>query len=138
MDRIVFISGIWNIVLGAGLLVPAIYEAVGMHIPNPFWGWILCGFLWFTSAVLLLAAKDLKQRGSFVYWEGILRLIAGTLLLTIGPLALGWPAWFIGGTDLAWALIYAFGLPRSLGTTHKKLLLDDLTSASVAKHQLCL
>ena len=126
MKRIVFISGIWNIALGAGLLVPSIYEAIGMRIPDPFWGWILCAFLWHTSAVLISASKDLKRRGSFVYWEGLLRYAAAALLLTIGPGVIGWPAWFIGITDLAWGLTYTYGLPRALGTTHKKLLFDDI------------
>lgn len=125
MKKIVFISGIWNIGLGAGLLVPALYGAIGMRIPDPFWGWLLCAFLWYTAAVLITASKDLKRYGSLVYHEGFLRFAAAALLLTIGPSVLGWPAWFIGSTDLAWGLIYTFGLPRFLGTTHKKLLFDD-------------
>jgi hypothetical protein len=56
--------------------------------------------------------------------EGFLRYAAAALLLTIGPGVIGWPAWFIGSTDLGWGLTYTFGLPRSLGTTHKKLLFD--------------
>lgn len=72
-----------------------------------------------------MAARDLERRGSFVYWEAFLRFAAAALLLTIGPSVLGWAAWFIGVTDLAWGLIYVCGLPRSLGISHKKLFLDD-------------
>jgi hypothetical protein len=126
MKKIVFASGIWNFLLGAGLLVPALTQTIGMRIPHPFWGWLSCGFLWNTSAVLILASRDLKRRGSFVYWEAFLRYVAAALLLTIGPEAFGWPAWFIGITDLAWGLIYTFGLPDALKTSHAKLFFDTV------------
>lgn len=125
MKKLVFVSGIWNFALGAGLLVPAIAEGIGMRIPHPFWGWLVCGFLWFTSAVLIMASRDLKRRASFVYWEAFLRYIAAALLLTIGPEVFGWPSWFIGITDLTWGLLYTFGLPVALNTSHAKLLLDS-------------
>jgi hypothetical protein len=124
MKKIVFVSGVWNFVLGAGLLVPALYGSIGMRIPHPFWGWLICGFLWFTSAVLIMASRDLWRHGSLVYWEAFLRYAAAGLLLTIGSGVMGWPAWFIGITDLAWGLSYTFGLPRALNTSHRKLLLD--------------
>jgi hypothetical protein len=126
MKMIVFVSGIWNFVLGAGLLAPPLYRSIGMRIPHPFWGWMLCGFLWFTSAVLIMASRDLGRRGSLVYWEAFLRYIAAALLLTIGSGVIGWPAWFIGVADLAWGLIYTFGLPGALNTSHRRLFLDAL------------
>jgi uncharacterized membrane protein len=57
MPRIVFISGVWNIALGAGLLVPALYEAIGMLI-GPFWGWILCAFQAPTNSRLYLRRSE--------------------------------------------------------------------------------
>lgn len=126
MRKLVFASGLWNFFLGAGLLVPWMYGAIGMRIPHPLWGWLLGAFLWFTAAVLIMASRDLRRRASFVYWEGLLRYLAGALLLTIGPGVLGWPAWFIGATELVWGLVYTFGLPGALSTTHTKLFLDSI------------
>ena len=126
MKKLVFLSGAWNAVLGAGLVVPALAARIGLRLPHPFWAWLSAAFLWFTAAVLILAARDLRTRASFVYWEAFLRYGAAALLLTIGPAVVGWPAWVLGATDLAWGLSYTFGLPRALQTTHRRLFLDSV------------
>ncbi len=125
MKRIVFLAGLWNLLLGAGLLSPALHGAIGMRIPHPFWGWLLFAFLSYTGVVLVMASRDLPRRAPLVYWEAFLRYVAAALLLTVGPDVIGWPAWFIGLTDLAWGLTFTIGLPRALDISHSKLLLDS-------------
>ncbi|HTX64541.1 MAG TPA: hypothetical protein VMD31_02105 [Opitutaceae bacterium] len=128
MKSLVIVSGVWNALLGAGLVLAPLAAQIGLRLPPPFWAWLSAGFLWFTAAVLILAARDLRTRAAFVYWEAFLRYLAAALLLTIGPAVLGWPAWVLGATDLAWGLSYTFGLPRALHTTHGRLLRDDLAA----------
>ena len=126
MKKVVFASGIWNVLLGLLLVSPAFYTCLCIRIPHPFWGWMLTAFLWYTGAVLILASRDLKRRAALVYWESFLRYGAAALFLSIGYGVVGWSAWVLGATDLAWGMIYMFGLPRALGATHKQLFLDAM------------
>lgn len=125
MKKFVFWSGVYNAGLAAFLLFPTLYAGVGMNICDPVWGWLIAGFLGFTSAVLILASQDLRHRAAFVYWESLLRYIAALVLVPAGlfgdvgliviPLGLG---------DLAIGLVYMFGLPKELQLSHSALLLD--------------
>ncbi|HXO18499.1 MAG TPA: hypothetical protein VOA87_01095 [Thermoanaerobaculia bacterium] len=129
MRKIVIASGVWNLGLGALMLCPALDRAIWLWLPNPFWGYLLCAFLWFTSVVLFLAARNLRARASFVYWEAFLRYAAAILMLTIGPAQIGPWAYFVGITDALWGLSYTFGLPCFLETTHRALLCDEVPAA---------
>jgi len=125
MKSFVFWSGVYNAGLAVFLLFPPLYRGVGMNICNPVWGWLIAGFLAFTSAVLILASRDLRRRAAFVYWESLLRYIAALVLVPAGlfgdvglivvPLGLG---------DLAIGLVYMIGLPKELGVSHLTLLCD--------------
>lgn len=126
MRKIVAASGVYNIFLGAALLVPAIYTKIGILVPHIYWGWLVASFLWFTSAALILSARDLRRRGSFVYWEAFLRYAAAGLMLTWGPEQFGCPAYFVGIVDFCWGLSYMFGLPKALNTTHAALFFDKV------------
>ena len=127
MKNFAFWSGVYNAGLGLFLLFPPLYRGVGMNICDPVWGWLIAGFLGFTSAVLILSSHDLHRRATFVYWEALLRYIAGLVLVPAGlfgdvglitvPLGLG---------DLAIGLVYMFGLPKELGLSHTDLLRDRL------------
>ncbi len=130
MRKIVIASAWWNIGLGAILLCPALDRAILLWLPNPFWGYLLCAFLWFTSVTLFLAARNLQSRGSFVYWEAFLRFAAAFLMLTLGPEQIGPWAYFVGITDFLWGLSYVIGLPRYLHTTHRALLCDEAAGGS--------
>jgi hypothetical protein len=127
MSRFVFWSGVYNAGLALFLLWPPAYQALGLNIPAPFWGWLVAGFLAYTGVVLVLASRDLRQRASLVYWEALLRYVAALLLIPAGLFGdLGLIAVPLGLGDLGIGLIYMFGLPKALGLTHGALLWDRL------------
>ena len=125
MQTFVFRSGVYNAGLALFLLFPPLYRALGLNICAPLWGWLIAGFLAFTSAVLILASRDLRRRASMVYWESLLRYIAALLLIPAGLFGdLGLIAVPLGLGDLAIGLVYMFGLPAELSVTHQALLAD--------------
>ena len=127
MRQFVFWSGVYNAGLALFLLFPPLYRTLGLNIPAPLWGWLLAGFLGFTSAVLILASRDLRRRASLVYWESLLRYIAALLLVPAGLFGdLGLIAVPLGLGDLAIGLVYMFGLPKELGLSHRFLFCDRL------------
>ena len=125
MRAFVFWSGVYNAGLATLLLFPPVYGAINLYFCSPIWGWLIAGFLGFTSAVLILASRDLRRRASLVYWEALLRYVAALVLIPgglfgdIGPIAA-----LLGTGDLAIGLVYMFGLPAELGIGHKALLTD--------------
>ena len=127
MKSFVFWSGIYNAGLALTLTFPPVYRWLGLNVPAPLWGWLVAGFLAFTSAVLILASRDLRRRAAFVYWESLLRYIAALLLIPAGLFGdLGLIAVPLGLGDLAIGLVYMFGLPKELGVSHCALLCDCL------------
>jgi len=125
MMAFVYWSGVYNAGLALFLLFPPLYLAFGLNIPAPLWGWLLAGFLGFTSAVLILASRDLRRRASLVYWEAILRYIAALLLVPAGLFGdLGLIAVPLGLGDLAIGLVYMICLPKELALFHSALLCD--------------
>lgn len=125
MKNFVFWSGVYNAGLAVFLLFPLLYRGVGLNICNPVWGWLIAGFLAFTSVVLILSARDLKRRASFVYWESLLRYIAALVLIPAAFFGdVGLIAAPLGLGDLVIGLIYMFGLPKELGVSHHTLLYD--------------
>jgi hypothetical protein len=127
MVPFVFWSGVYNAGLALFLLFPPLYRALGLNIPAPLWGWLLAGFLGFTSAVLIMASRDLRRRASLVYWEALLHYIAALLLVPAGLFGdLGLVAVPLGLGDLAIGLAYMFGLPKELGASHCALWCDRL------------
>jgi hypothetical protein len=83
-NRAVFWSGVWNVGLGLILVTPPIREFLGVHIPNPFWPWIIAAFLWYTSATLILSSRDVQNFASIIYWEAPLRFAAVIVLIAYG------------------------------------------------------
>ena len=125
MTKFVFWSGVYNGVLALTLMFPPVYRLLGLNIPAPLWGWLVGGFLAYTSAVLILASRSLGRRASLVYWESFLRYLAAFLLVPAGLFGdLGLIAVPLGLGDLAIGLVYMFGLPKELGLPHLALLQD--------------
>jgi len=79
----------------------------------------------FIGVLLILCARDLDDRGSIVMWEGILRLVAGSVMFwftsrdTTGTMSRVRP--FV---DLIVGLIYVVALPVALSRSPLDLLLD--------------
>jgi hypothetical protein len=127
MTPFIFWSGVYNAGLAVFLLFPPLYRGLGMNICDPVWGWLIAGFLGFTSAVLILASRDLRRRATFVYWESLLRYIAALVLIPAGLFGdLGLITVPLGLGDLAIGLVYMFGLPKELGVSHRALLSDSI------------
>jgi len=137
MTAFVFWSGIYNAGLALLLLFPSAYRSLGLNICDPLWGWLISSFLAFTSVVLILAARDLGRRASFVYWESFLRYAAALLTIPAGLFGeTGLLAAGMGLGDLAIGLVYIFGLPRVLSVSHSDLLFDRLSLQSGEQHRL--
>jgi hypothetical protein len=127
MRRFVFWSGVYNAGLALFLMFPPLYQALGINICSPDLGWLIGGFLAYTSIVLLYAASELPGRASLVYWEALLRYVAAIVLIPAGLFGnIGILAAVMGLADLVIGLVYMFGLPRGLGLSHKQLLLNRL------------
>jgi hypothetical protein len=125
MKTFVFWSGVYNAGLALTLTCPPFYRGLGLNIPAPLWGWLIAGFLAYTSVALILASRDLHHRAAFVYWESMLRFIGALLLIPAGLFGdLGLIAVPLGLGDLAIGLVYMFGLPKELGVSHCTLLCD--------------
>ena len=125
MTPFIFWTGVFNAGLALTLTFPSIYRWLGLNVPTPLWGWLVAGFLAYTSVALILASRNLRPRASFVYWESILHYIAALLLIPAGLFGdLGLIAVPLGLGDLAIGLTYMFGLPKELGLSHSALLCD--------------
>jgi hypothetical protein len=127
MQKFTFWTGVYNAGLAVFLLFPPLYRSVGLNICNPVWGWLIAGFLAFCAAVLILASRNLRQRGAFLYYESLLRYFAALLLVPAGLFGdVGVIAVPLGLGDLAIGLIYMIGLPKELGVSHHALLFDAI------------
>jgi len=126
MTSFIFWSGVYNAGLALFLLFPPLYQWLGLNICDPVWGWLVAGFLAYTSAVLIMTSRDLHRRASLVYWESLLRYIAALLVIPAGLFGdLGLIAVPLGLGDLAIGLVYMFGLPKELNLSHSALLCDQ-------------
>ena len=124
-NRPVFWSGVWNVGLGLILITPPIRGALGVHVPDPFWPWIVAVFLWYTSATLILSSRDVQNFASIIYWEALLRFAAVIVLIAYGLTYVGvLPSLLFAATDLAWGLILIVGSQQLSGRSHASLLLD--------------
>jgi len=127
MSAFVFWSGVYNAVLAIILAFPPLYRAIGLNICSPVWGWLIAGFLAYTSVVLIFASRNLFMRGALVYWEALLRYVAALVLIPAGLFGdIGLIAALLGLGDLVIGLVYAFGLPKELGVSHRALFFDSV------------
>jgi len=125
MSCFVFWSGVYNSILALFLLFPPLYRALGLNVCAPLFAWLIAGFLAYTSVVLIYASYELSRRATLVYWESLLRYVAALILIPAGLFGeLGSIASLLGLGDLAIGVVYAFGLTKELGVSHRGLLLD--------------
>ncbi len=123
MQKIVLISGFWNLILGLGSLSSGLLKSE--NSTEIYFHCMVGVFLLFTSAVLIVASRDLQKYATFVLWEGLLRFAAAGILLTIGLSAIGDNAVVLGMTDTVWGIIYSIGLPFVLKKSFKQILFDQ-------------
>lgn len=128
MRKFVFWTGVYNIVAATGFLFPPLLRLMGITPPQSnFWLWFGAAAVIFMGVVLILSSRDLPTRGSLVYWEGIMRLVAFLLFAGFGFFGgLGFMLGVFGCVDLLIGLVYLIGLPQMLGTTPADLLLDRM------------
>jgi hypothetical protein len=122
MQKIVLLSGIWNLILGVGSLASGLIKTENQS--EMYFNCMTGAFLLFTSAVLIVASRNLEKYGTFVLWEGLLRFVAAVILLTIGLAVIGNNAIFLGMTDALWGTAYSVGLPFVLKRSFKQILFD--------------
>lgn len=125
MRRFVFWTGMSSLAVGLGLqfqglavyLMPSAEPGMLLH---------LAGLMAvFAGIMLMLCSRDLKQRGTLVIWEGVLRV---SLFAVMGAYGLfgdgGLRLAMAGFGDLIIGVIYFVWLPRHLRVSFMDLLLD--------------
>ena len=126
IKKLVQVSGYWNILLALAMLQAGFAGLKQTDKATSYFHFMLSGFLGFTAATLILSARSLENRAPIVFWEGMLRIAAAVILLTIGRTVLGnGKASFLAATDLAWAAVYQAGLMYAFGKSYWQLLCDQ-------------
>ena len=128
MKKFVFWTGVYNIVLGLGFLVPPLVDLLQVPAPEAgFWVRLPAIIVTYLGVLLVICSRKLRERASIVFWEGILRIVLFLLLAGYGFFGgLGIAMALVGVVDLAIGLVYVFGLPRSLDVKSGDLLMDRL------------
>ena len=127
MKRFVFWTGVYNIVLGLGFLLPPMVDFLKVPVPDSgIWVQLPAILVIYLGIVLILCSRSLRTRAVIVCWEGILRIIVFFLLAGYGFFGgLGINMALVGIVDLIVGLIYVIGLPKSLGIKGAQLLIDS-------------
>lgn len=126
MKIFVFLTGILNIILGILFTMPGVLRLAGVQPPdNLFWLMFPAIFLFFLGFMLLFSSRDLENRATIVFWDGLSRVTAFLGVSWFGLFAgMGLDLVFAASADLAIAIIYFVGLPRLLGRSFTSILLD--------------
>jgi hypothetical protein len=128
MKKFVFWTGVYNIVLGLGFLVPPLVDLLQVPAPEAgFWVRLPATIVIYLGVLLVICSRKLRERASIVFWEGILRIVLFFLLAGYGFFGgIGIAIALVGILDLAIGLVYIFGLPRSLDVKPGDLLMDSV------------
>ena len=126
MPKFIFWTGVYNIVLGLGFLLPPLVEFLQVPAPaSGFWVRLPATIVIYLGIMLVICSKKLRERASIVYWEGILRVALFLLLAGYGFFGgIGFAMALVGIVDLVIGLGYVLGLPRSLEVRAGDLLMD--------------
>lgn len=127
MKKFVYWAGVYYVAAGIFLFFPGLMRLLGIqNLPmSVAWNELTGIMVIFFGVALVLCSRDLKNRGSIVYWMGFSCLL--------GFLHLGWFGFFggmgfmlgvFGLIDLLIGLGFIMGLPKALQTTHGKLFMD--------------
>ena len=128
MQKFVFWTGAYNIFLGASFFIPGLPGLLGIQTTDSnFWLWLPAVLVIYLGILLIFCSRNLRDRGTLVYWEGILRILAFFLAAYFGFFEnLGFMLGIIGIFDLLIGLGYLIGLPRALSTSSSNLLMDKV------------
>jgi hypothetical protein len=125
MKQFVFWTGMLSLVAGVAFQFPTIASRL---MPSEQQGMLMHVFglmAMFLGVMLAFCARDLRNRGNLVAWEGVLRLGGFAVMAGYGLFGgAGLLAVVTGTFDLLIGVVYLVGLPRHLGTTLTSLLLD--------------
>jgi len=112
LSKFVYWAGIYNLLLAAGMAVPAVTRALLINIADPVLGQLIAAFLLYTAITQMFGSRDLKTYAWVIFWEGILRWIAAGLLIPYGFFGhLGFMAGVLGLGDVLIGLVFLFILP---------------------------
>ena len=129
MRKFVFWTGIYDIVGGVLLIILVIAGYFG-KLP-PLGKLVCCTILllfFYLGIVLILCSRDLRNRASLVYWEGVLRIFGFILFAGFGFLGeMGIMLGIFGIVDLIIGLVYLIGIPKFLKTVAINIILDRVT-----------
>lgn len=126
MKKFIFLTGIFNVILGILFTMPCVIKQAGVQPPdNPFWLMFPAIFLFFLGFILIYCSRDLKNRATIVFWDGLSRVAAFLGVSWFGLFAgMGYFIVLAASADLVIALVYFIGLPRILGRSFMSILLD--------------
>lgn len=123
LSKFVYWGGIYNLILAAGMAIPAVHHFLGINISDPVLGQMISGFLLFSAIAQLFGSRDLRTYGWLIFWEGILRWIAAALLIPYGFFGhLGGMAGVLGLGDFLIGFVFLFILPNVIGKRPAELL----------------
>lgn len=126
MSLFVVLTEIYSIYAGIRANI-RVYRANGLAPPLAMMGSVFGCMAVFIGILLFLCARDLQNRGSIVMWEGILRLVAGGVMMyftmkdTSGTMARSRPLF-----DLIVGFVYVVALPIALQRSPLDLLMDRM------------
>jgi hypothetical protein len=126
VKKFVFLTGLFNVVLGVLFTMPGAIRLAGVKPPDhPFWLMFPAVFLFFLGIILMVSSRDLEHRSTLVFWDGMSRVAAFAGCGWFGLYAgMGVPVVLAALGDLAIALVYFIGLPRVLHRSFLSILLD--------------
>lgn len=126
MQKFVFWTGVYNLIVGSVFLIPGSTNIFGIQAPEvALWLWLPAILVIYLGILLIFCSRRLPERASLVFWEGITRIAVFLPLAWFGFFTdLGFMVGIIGVIDLLIGLAYIIGLPRALHVPAKDLLLD--------------
>ncbi len=125
MKHFVFWTGILDILAGLGCQISQAFALVVQSEPVGLTTHLFGLVAIFLGIMLILCARDLQRRGTFVVWEGLLRVAGFAVFAGYGILGKGGVgATLCGVADLAIGMVYLVWLPRYLAIPLKRLLMD--------------
>lgn len=126
LSKFLVLTAFYNGLLGVALLSDFLRELLGVQLVYPG-NQMIAGFLWFTTAVLLVSSGNIKRFASIIYYEACLRFFAAVVLLVavlnydfgvmLGLVALG---------DIVIGAYYIMRLRKETCYGHKQLLTNSL------------